>query len=122
MELIFDSLCTFPLSSDLFSLAVHASSPVVALALGSGHVQLQRLPSLPSSPSPKAKAKAPSTNGHGTVETAWRTRRHKGSCRSLAFSADGDYLFTAGTDGIVKVAATETGKVNGKIALPRYDT
>ncbi|KAL8649224.1 MAG: hypothetical protein Q9210_004525 [Variospora velana] len=118
MDLTFDSICTFPLASDLFALAVHNKSSVVALGLASGHVQLQRLPSLPSSPSPKAKAKASSTNGHGTIETAWRTRRHRGSCRSLVFSTDGDYLFTAGTDGIVKVASTDTGEVTGKIAVP----
>ncbi|KAL9008305.1 MAG: hypothetical protein Q9173_006556 [Seirophora scorigena] len=118
MDLTFDSICTFPLASDLFTLALHTSSPVVALGLASGHVQLQRLPSLPSSPSLKAKAKAPSTNGRGTIETVWRTRRHRGSCRSLVFSADGDYLFTAGTDGILKVASTDTGEVTAKIAVP----
>lgn len=120
MDILFDSICTFPLPSDLFSLAVHTSSPVIALGLASGHVQLQRLPVLPSSPSPQSKAKTPSTNGHGTIETAWRTRRHKGSCRTVIFSSDGENLFTAGTDSIVKVAATETGKVNGKITIPRY--
>ncbi|KAL8903776.1 MAG: hypothetical protein Q9207_003700 [Kuettlingeria erythrocarpa] len=31
---------------------------------------------------------------------------------------DGDNVFTGGSDGIVKVAATETGRVNGKIAIP----
>ncbi|KAI4115871.1 MAG: hypothetical protein LQ345_003614 [Seirophora villosa] len=118
MDLTFDSICTFPLASDLFTLAIHTSSPVVALGLASGHVQLQRLPSLPSSPSLKAKAKAPSTNGHGTIETVWRTRRHRGSCRSLVFSADGDHLLTAGTDGILKVASTDTGEVTAKIAVP----
>ncbi len=120
MALTFTSICTFPLPSDLFTLAIHDTSPVVALGLASGHVQLHRLPSLPSHSTPKSKATTPSTNGHGTIETVWRTRRHKGSCRTLVFSHDGDNLFTGGSDGIVKVAATETGRVNGKIAIPRY--
>lgn len=120
MDLTFESICTFPLPSDLFTLAVHDVAPVLALGLASGHVQLQRLPALPSSSSPKSKAKTPSTNGHGTIDTAWRTRRHKGSCRSLVFSPDGEELFTAGRDGIVKAAATETGRVNAKIRIPRY--
>lgn len=118
MELSFNSICTFPLPTDLFALAVHGVEPVVAVGLASGHVQLQRLPALPTNSSPRAKANAPSTNGHGTIETAWRTRRHKGSCRSLAFTTDYGQLLSAGSEGIVKAAATETGQVSGKIAIP----
>ncbi|KAL8698411.1 MAG: hypothetical protein Q9201_006587 [Fulgogasparrea decipioides] len=119
---MYDSICTFPLPSDLFAQAVHPISPLLALGLASGHVQLQHLPALPSNSSPRSKAKTPSTNGHGTIETAWRTRRHKGSCRSLAFSHDGEHLFSAGTDGIVKAAVTETGQVTGKILVPSDDS
>ena len=90
---------------------------MIALGLASGHVQLQRL--LPISSDGASKSNALQANGHGTVETAWRTRRHKGSCRSLAFCPDGETLFSAGTDGLVKAAATETGIVYGKIAVPR---
>ncbi|KAL8730879.1 MAG: hypothetical protein Q9166_003806 [cf. Caloplaca sp. 2 TL-2023] len=115
---MFNSICTFPLTSDLLAQAIHPTSSLLALGLASGYVQLQRLPALPPNLSPGCKARSPSTNGHGTVETIWRTRRHKGSCRSLAFSVDGDHLFSAGTDGIVKVATTETGEVTGKIAVP----
>ncbi|KAL8935853.1 MAG: hypothetical protein Q9211_004481 [Gyalolechia sp. 1 TL-2023] len=119
MELRFNSICTFPLPTDLFALAVHGNSPVVAIGLASGHVQLQRLPAPPPNSSTEAKANTPSTNGYGTIETAWRTRRHKGSCRSLAFTTDYVQLLSAGSDGIVKAAATETGQVSGKIAVPR---
>lgn len=117
---MFNSICTFPLPSDLLAQAIHPTSPLLALGLASGHVQIVRLPALPPNSSQRSRAEASSTNGHGTVETAWRTRRHKGSCRTLAFSLDGSQLFSAGTDGIVKVATTETGEVTGKIAVPRY--
>ena len=52
------------------------------------------------------------------VETVWRTKRHKGSCRCLAYSLDGLQLYSAGTDGIVKAANAETGQVTGKVAIP----
>ena len=107
---MFDTVCTYPLSSDLFAQAIHPTDPLLALGLASGHVQINRLP--PSNP------ESPPQAGRSCVETAWRTRRHKGSCRSLCFSHDGKQLFSAGTDGLVKIAATETGQVQSKIAVP----
>ena len=105
-----DTLCTYPLDSDLFAQAIHPTESILALGLASGHVQLNRLPLPEPGSSPPV--------GGSCVDTAWRTRRHKGSCRSLCFSCDGEHLFSAGTDGLVKVAATETGQVEGKIAVP----
>ena len=112
-----DTLCTYPLSSDLFAQAIQPASSLIALGLASGHVQINRLP-------PPSTSKTPSRQGYGTIETSWRTRRHKGSCRALAFSVDGGELFSAGTDGIVKVADTETGRVGAKVAVPskKYHT
>ena len=109
---MFDLVCTYPLSSDLFAQAIHPDAPLLALGLASGHVQLNRLPAADPSSTPQT--------GHGCIETTWRTRRHKGSCRSLCFSHDGDQLFSTGTDGLVKIAATETGQVKSKIAVPPY--
>ncbi|KAL8980634.1 MAG: hypothetical protein Q9205_004342 [Flavoplaca limonia] len=115
---MFNSICTFPLPSDLLAQGIHPISPLLALGFASGHVQIVRLPALPLNSSQKSRDQSSSTNGHGTVDTAWRTRRHKGSCRTLAFNLDGSQLFSAGTDGLVKVATTETGEVIGKIAVP----
>lgn len=116
---MFNSICTFPLPSDLLAQGIHPTSPLLALGLASGHVQVVRLPTLPSNSSQRSRDQSSSTNGHGTVDTAWRTRRHKGSCRTLSFNLDGSQLLSAGTDGVVKVATTETGEVIGKIAVPR---
>ena len=52
------------------------------------------------------------------LETLWSTRRHPESCRALSFDADGRALISAGTEGIVKVADVESGRVAVKIALP----
>ncbi|KAL1305646.1 hypothetical protein AAFC00_007240 [Neodothiora populina] len=121
---MFDTLCTLPLSSELFSHAIHPNEPVLAVGLSSGHVASLRLPAEPHEPGAddddddEDDEDSSSPNGLGYIDTAWRTRRHKGSCRSLAFAHDGTALFSAGTDGIVKTADAETGRVVSKIAVP----
>ena len=123
---MFESLCTYPLRSDLFALAVHPSAPVLALGLASGHVQLNCLPTSPS-PSPANSSttfppNSPSSIPHpvvNTITTQWSTHRHKPSCRTLSFTPNGGlHLLSAGTDGLVKLADTSTGRVCSKIALP----
>ncbi|MCJ1477958.1 WD repeat-containing protein jip5 [Lambiella insularis] len=109
---MFDTICTLPLPSDLFAQALHPTLPLLAAGLASGHVQAYRLPALSSPTSP------PPTKGCGTIDTSWSTKRHKGSCRSLAFSCDGAVLFSAGSDGIVKAAKAETGRVEAKVRVP----
>ena len=36
----------------------------------------------------------------------------------MVYNSDGSKLFSAGTDGLVKMADTSTGKVESKIAVP----
>ncbi|MCJ1231046.1 WD repeat-containing protein jip5 [Toensbergia leucococca] len=124
---MYDTICTLPLPSDLFALATHPTAPLLALGLSSGHVHTHLLPPS-SSPSPTKNPThnlAPTTNdttngsppGTSTITPLWHTHRHKGSTRALAFSPSGDTLFSAGSDGLVKAAVTETGVVKAKIAL-----
>lgn len=123
---MFESICTFPLNADLFAQAIHPEEPIISVGLSSGHVQTIRLPSSSTgadndddSEDLEGTSHLSNTSGTGHIDTIWSTRRHKGSCRCLAFGIDGDKLYSAGTDGIVKMAKTETGKVENKIAIPR---
>lgn len=136
---MFESVCTYPLPSDLFSQAIHPSLPLISVGLASGHVHTLRLPSLElhtgslsnsitsnssthsntSSSSTSSSSRLSVPNGRGGIETIWKTKRHPGgSCRSVVFSYDGEKVVSAGSDGMVKVAATETGRVEWKIGVP----
>ncbi|CEJ55712.1 Putative WD repeat-containing protein jip5 [Penicillium brasilianum] len=115
---MFDTVCTLPLSSDLFTQAIHPKEPVVSVGLAAGHVQTFRLPLEESDSDDDDASTSSSRNGKGHIDTMWRTRRHKGSCRCLAFSVDGEMLYSAGTDGLVKMAKAESGQVENKIAIP----
>ncbi|KAJ6187302.1 hypothetical protein N7519_002210 [Penicillium mononematosum] len=115
---MFDTVCTLPLSADLFTQAIHPEEPVVSVGLASGHVQTFRLPSLEGEDDEDATSNSSARTGKGHIDTMWRTRRHKGSCRTLGFSVDGKALYSAGTDGMVKAASSETGQVHNKIVIP----
>ena len=115
---MFETICTLPLSSELFAQAVHPSEPLVAVGLSSGHVSTLRLPAVDEEAESRSAPRRRGSNGTDVVDTAWRTKRHKGSCRCLAYSVDGRNIYSAGTDGIVKAADAESGKVTGKVAVP----
>lgn len=115
---MFDTVCTLPLSADLFAQAIHPKEPIVSVGLASGHVETFRLPSDEVDSDDDQASTSSSRNGRGHIDTMWRTRRHKGSCRCLTFGIDGESLYSAGTDGLVKAAKAETGVVENKIAIP----
>lgn len=115
---MFDSICALPLSGDLFTQTVHPTEPLLAIGLSSGHVATLKLPPVDDNSNPPAQPGRRGSNGTDVIDTAWRTRRHKGSCRTLSYSVDGRQLYSAGTDGLVKAADSETGRVVGKVAIP----
>ncbi|KAG4422866.1 WD repeat-containing protein jip5 [Cadophora malorum] len=116
---MFENLCTLPLSSELFTQALHPTEPILAVGLSGGHVQSFRLPAVAGSSSDDDDVDTSViSTGTSTIDTEWRTRRHKGSCRTLAYSGDGEVLYSAGTDGLLKAADSSTGQVVSKILIP----
>jgi WD40 repeat protein len=114
---MFETVCAIPLSSDVFSQAIHPTEPIVSVGLLKGHVHTFRLP-----PGENRDVNTDLTvgpdNGLGRIETTWSTRRHQGSCRALCFGYNGQQLYSAGTDGLVKSADVASGRVVSKIAIP----
>lgn len=137
----FDNICTLPLPTDVFATAIHPSKPIITVGLASGHVIAYALPPVESEEtelsdtqprresvngtnsilSQRRRSSSASENGLGSIDTIWKTRRHKGSCRALAYSPDGSVCFSAGTGGLVKAFNSDTGKVLSKIAIPLVD-
>ncbi|SCV00798.1 LAMI_0G07360g1_1 [Lachancea mirantina] len=128
-------------SEPLFAFACHPENPILACGLASGHVfcykydadlleehlKVQETNSRGSKadldtnkatqPWVALNVEPDARNETSGVDLLWKTKRHKGSVRSIFFEADGSFMYSVGSDGVLKKANTENGKVVKKIDL-----
>ena len=67
--IMFDTVCTLPLSADLFTQAIHPQEPVVSVGLATGHVQTFRLPNEEGDGDDDAASNSSARNGKGHIDT-----------------------------------------------------
>lgn len=137
----------------LFTVAAHPTKPILMAGLGTGHLfshsyNAENLEETMQAAREKAELKEKGSDkisisslkkkwwkvfpnnqdipDSGDFVTNWKTKRHKGSCRSVIFDilekSAGDYIYSVGTDHIIKKAATETGKVTAKTLISDHIT
>ncbi|KAH6667064.1 WD repeat-containing protein [Plectosphaerella plurivora] len=111
---MFENLCTLPLSAEVFATALHPTEPLLTVGLSSGHVQTFSLPPVATN----SKRRGAAENGKGMIATLWQTKRHRGSCRTLAYNLDGSALYSAGTDALIKQFSPHDGRVISKATVP----
>lgn len=112
------------LEDPLFALAFHPSKSQYAKGFSDGRVTVTKYTateleinsdSSDSEEESKAKQlKKPTVK----LETLWTTKRHKSSCRAIAYDQTGEYIFTLGLDQVLKKASAQNGHVVKKTKLP----
>jgi WD repeat-containing protein 55 len=92
---MFENTCTLPLHAEIFATALHPSEPVLTVGLANGHVETFRLPPGNNASDEDTDGDASIlSDGKAMIQSLWKTRRHKGSCRSLAYAHDGKCRFS----------------------------
>ncbi|KAG0130740.1 WD40-repeat-containing domain protein [Tuber indicum] len=103
------------LSSDIFSLSVHPTKPLYAAGLLSGRLEVY---GWGDGSEESGEPKGVMVDYGGKCAMQWGTRRYRESCRAVAFTTGGEYIFSAGVNSLLKLADVGTGQVVSKAYIP----
>lgn len=136
-------LLEFEFEDPLFAIAAHPERPLLAIGLANGYIFMveynnEALAKFYQRPVQSGAASGSASTG-GTsaneskqwvvykickesasnefVKVVWKTKRHKGSIRSMCFNATGDEMYSVGSDNVIKRASTLSGKVIAKTTI-----
>ena len=123
----------------LFAFAAHPTRPILALGLANGYMfmieydtsklaltmqDLKRTYKKSKAVESKTKLKqwrvetlAKDSELADGLRIIWKTKRHKGSVRSICFNSDGEEIYSIGSDHVLKKAHTTNGKVIKKTTV-----
>lgn len=91
----------FGVDEPLFCMCFHPEKPQFLLGFATGQVLCYSY--VPLEPSSEC-----------VPQLLWSTKRHKGSCRAIAYDESGNCAISCGSDGVVKKFDSQTGKVSKK--------
>lgn len=103
----------------IFAMASHPSESLIAIGLSSGYVFLIKYDGDLLKEHKDSYKVLINKDGYDSnnIEIIWKTRRHKGSVRSLAFDSNGEFLYSIGSDQVLKKSIVKNGKVSNKVKL-----
>lgn len=129
-----EPLAELRFTEPLFQMALHPSKPILFSGLATGYVYCHSYDAGKLQETLKENKK----RVHGSegeekpfwssidvekqestdaITLLWKTRRHKGSVRCLCLDPEGKFIYSVGTDNVLKKAHAETGKVVKKITI-----
>ncbi|KAG0666052.1 WD repeat-containing protein jip5 [Maudiozyma exigua] len=143
-------LLEFKFEEPLFQMASHPEEPIIATGLSNGYIYCYKYDPVGLVTYLKQNKKKFKLNHDETTETEkdtnddafwkviavpseekdnqepevtllWKTRRHKGSVRCMAMDPNGEFLYSIGTDNVLKKANVKSGKVVEKVTISNND-
>lgn len=128
-----EPLAELRFTEPLFQMALHPTKPIILSGLATGFVYCHSYDAGKLQETVNENKKKVIVEGENkpfwtsidvekqettdAITLMWRTRRHKGSVRCLCLDPEGEYVYSVGTDNVLKKAVTGTGKVVKKTSF-----
>ncbi|QLL33726.1 hypothetical protein HG536_0F00490 [Torulaspora globosa] len=132
MSAVEEPLAEWRFPQPVFQMVLHPERPMLLCGLADGHVYCYSYDAARLQQTLAENKKQRDRDGQQSLWTCveagdeespegvrleWRTRRHRGSVRCMCLDADGTYVYSVGTDNVLKKARSDTGKVVQKVTL-----